>query len=203
MKRKQTMNAIKTALFTALSVLACSIAFASPQDAVNQIKANSAEVLKILNKENGSNAKAVRAEAEQYAIPYFDFELFTQRALPTIYADANDEQKKQLVEKVKSRLINKYSAAMFQYKTAQITVSNKTRLGKYKNVDFIFVSSRVLPTANASKNDEVKIDYFTYQSGGKYRVFDVQVSNLLWSKIEGDAIKDIVNKSGIDGFLNQ
>ena len=70
----------KSPLFAALAISALSInlAIAAPQDASNQIKENSTQMLKILKQANGKNDTAVRKQAENYALPYFDFNLMTR-----------------------------------------------------------------------------------------------------------------------------
>ena len=66
----------KSALLSALSigVLSISMAFATPAQAVSQVRSNATEVLNILQKANGSNDAAVRRQAATYAMPYFDFQ---------------------------------------------------------------------------------------------------------------------------------
>ena len=44
----------------AISALSINLAFAAPQDASNQIKENSVQMLKILQQANGKNDTAVR-----------------------------------------------------------------------------------------------------------------------------------------------
>ena len=58
----------KTSFISALSigVLSISMAFASPADAVNQVRENSVQVLKILN---SGDANTARQKAEAYANP--------------------------------------------------------------------------------------------------------------------------------------
>ena len=60
----------KSAIATALAIGAMSIglAFANPQQAVNQVRDNSNQVLAILKKANGSNDAAVRREATRFPI---------------------------------------------------------------------------------------------------------------------------------------
>ena len=67
----------KSVLLTALSVglLSANLALATPQQASNQIKDNAVQVLQILKKSNGNNDAAVRKQAEDYASPYFDFDM--------------------------------------------------------------------------------------------------------------------------------
>ena len=70
----------KSVLLTALSVglLSANLALATPQQASNQIKDNAVQVLQILKKSNGNNDAAVRKQAEDYASPYFDFDMMTR-----------------------------------------------------------------------------------------------------------------------------
>lgn len=193
------MNAMKKTILTVSTLLCCTVAFATPQEAVNQVKTNSVEILKILNKENGANADAVRAEAERYATPYFDFERMTALAVGAPWKQASAEQKKQLTEAFKNKLIRIYSGTMFQYKSAQVKVGENPRVendGKQ-----VIISTEVLPTANASKNDIVHIDYTTYKSGNNYRIYDVKVEGQSLVTVYRNQFKEIVNKGGIDGLI--
>ena len=193
------MNALKKSILTAATVLCCSVAFATPQDAVNQIKTNSVEILKILNKENGSNAETVKAEAEKYASPYFDFERMTALAVGQPWKQASANQKKQLTEAFKAKLIRIYSGTMFQYKSAQVNINDKPRVEN--NGKQVIISTEVLPSANAPKSDIVRIDYTTYQNGDKYRIYDVKVEGQSLVTVYRNQFKEIVNKNGIDGLI--
>ncbi|MBQ9260069.1 MAG: ABC transporter substrate-binding protein [Neisseriaceae bacterium] len=193
------MNAFKKSILTAATLLCCSVAFAAPADAVNQIKTNSVEILKILNKENGANAEAVKAEAERYASPYFDFERMTALAVGQPWKQASAEQKKQLTEAFKNKLIRIYSGTMFQYKSAKVTVNDKPRVEN--NGKQVIINTEVLPSANSPKSEIVHIDYTTYQSGDKYRIYDVKVEGQSLVTVYRTQFKEIVNKSGIDGLI--
>lgn len=193
------MNMLKKAVLTASTVLFCSVAFAAPADAVNQVKTNSVEILKILNKENGANADAVRLEAENYASPYFDFERMTALAVGQPWKQATAQQKQQLTAAFRAKLIRIYSGTMFQYKSAQVNVNDKPRVEN--NGKQVIISTEVLPTANSPKSEIVHIDYTTYQNGDKYRIYDVKVEGQSLVTVYRNQFKEIVNKSGIDGLI--
>ena len=193
------MNMLKKAVLTASTLLLCSVAFAAPADAVNQVKTNSVEILKILNKENGANADAVRLEAENYASPYFDFERMTALAVGQTWKQATAQQKKQLTEAFRAKLIRIYSGTMFQYKSAQVKVNDNPRVEN--NGKQVIISTEVLPTANSPKSDIVHIDYTTYQNGNKYRIYDVKVEGQSLVTVYRNQFKEIVNRSGIDGLI--
>ena len=72
-----------------ISILSINIAFASPQDASSQIKDNATHVLSILKQANGKNDAAVRKQAENYALPYFDFALMTRLSVAEYWNKAN------------------------------------------------------------------------------------------------------------------
>ena len=61
----------KSALFSALGIglLSINLAFATPAEAVNQVRTSATQVLNILKEANGSNDAAVRRKAESYALP--------------------------------------------------------------------------------------------------------------------------------------
>ena len=61
---------MKTTFYTAaiIALAATGSAYATPQQAVGQVRENAAQVLNILKKANGSNDAAVRKEAENYAL---------------------------------------------------------------------------------------------------------------------------------------
>ncbi|TFV00214.1 hypothetical protein E4T85_21700 [Bacillus stratosphericus] len=56
----------KSALFSAFGIglLSINLAFATPAEAVNQVRTNATQVLDILKEANGSNDAAVRRKAE-------------------------------------------------------------------------------------------------------------------------------------------
>lgn len=195
------MNIIKT-IGVAAATLYCSIALAAPADAVNQIKTSAQEVLRILNKDNGSNSAAVRAEAEKYAVPHFDFRRMTAHAVGQPWKQATPEQQKALAEAFKNKLIRIYSGTMLQYKTAKVTVNNTPVVSGSKS-QIVTVKTEVLPNANASKKDLVHIDYTTYETNNTYRIYDVVVEGQSLVTVYRNQFKEIVQQKGIDGLIQE
>ena len=138
-----------------IALFCFSSAMATPEQAVTQIKTSAQEMLHILNKDNGSNSAAVRAEAEKYALPYFDFERMTALAVGAPWKQASAVQKKDLAEAFKNKLIRIYSGTMLQYKSAKITVKDNPVVNN--NGKVVTVATEVLPSANAAKNELVHI----------------------------------------------
>ena len=96
----------------AISALSINLAVAAPQDASNQIKENSVQMLKILQQANGKNDAAVRKQAENYALPYFDFTLMTRLSVGAPWNKATAAQKQTLVNEFRTMLIRTYSRQM-------------------------------------------------------------------------------------------
>ena len=89
---------MKTTFYTAalITLAAANSAQATPQQAVSQVRENAAQVLAIRKKANGSNDAAVRKEAENYALPYFDFQRMTAQAVGQPWTQATLAQKQEL-----------------------------------------------------------------------------------------------------------
>ena len=116
----------KSAITTALSIgiMSIGLAIASPQQAVDQLKQNSTQILNILQRASSNNDAQVRRQAENYAIPYFDFTRMTELAVGVNWRNATAAQKTELTEQFKTLLIRTYSGTMMQYRNASVAVRN-------------------------------------------------------------------------------
>ena len=119
----------KTSFISALSigVLSISMTFASPADAVNQVRENSVQVLKILN---SGDANTARQKAEAYAIPYFDFQRMTALAVGNPWRTATDAQKQALTKEFQTLLIRTYSGTMLKFKNAKVNIKDNPVVNK-------------------------------------------------------------------------
>lgn len=189
----------KTAVLGALSVglLSISMAFASPQDAVAQLKTNANQVLTILSNANGTNNAQVRNQAEAYAIPYFDFQRMTALAIGAPWRTATADQKQALVQEFKTLLIRTYSGTMLKFKTAQVNVNNAPVVNK--NGREIIVRTDV----TTPNNKPVRMDYTMYQSGNIYRIYNVSVEGASLVTVYRNQFNQTINQKGIDGLISE
>ena len=188
----------KTAFISALSIglLSIGLAAATPQQAVGQVKENANQVLGILAKANGSNNAAVRRQAENYAIPYFDFERMTALAVGAPWKQATPAQKKALTQEFKTLLIRTYSGTMLKFKGAKVQVlGNPIVNNGGKEV--------VVKTKITAQGKPVNMDYTMYQSGSKYRVYNVAVEGASLVTVYRSQFNETIRKSGIDGLIGQ
>lgn len=204
------INAAKRAAASALLTVFCALsspaAWAQTDEeiaveAVDQIKANALEVLSILRKDNGSNSAAVRREAEEYAIPYFDFERMTILAVGSPWKKANAAQKKTLTEAFKGMLVRIYSGVMLQFKDSEVTIKDRAVVQNHGRS--IIVSSVIAPSAAGALRRPVRVDYTLRKAGDRYMIYNVSVEDQSLVTVYRNQFKEIVDKEGFDGLIEQ
>ena len=190
----------KSALLSALSigVLSISMAFATPAQAVSQVRSNATEVLNILQKANGSNDAAVRRQAETYAMPYFDFQRMTALAVGRGWRDATPEQQKQLTEQFRTLLVRTYSSTMTRFKNAQITVQASAPAADAREVT---VRSDVELPANAGDKRSAQVDYTLIKTPAGWRVYNVSIEGASLVTIYRNNFNDILRQGGPDALI--
>ncbi|PIT36363.1 phospholipid-binding protein MlaC [Snodgrassella alvi] len=191
------MKLNKSKFLGALSIciMSISMAIASPQQAVSQLKENATQVLDILGAANGKNDEQVRRQAENYAIPYFDFERMTALAVGAPWRTATPAQQQDLTKEFKTLLIRTYSGTMLKFRNAKANVYNNPVVNK--NGREIIV--RVDVTTPNSK--PVRMDYTMYQSGNMYRIYNVAVEGASLVTVYRNQFNQTISQKGIDGLV--
>ncbi|MBH5329100.1 ABC transporter substrate-binding protein [Eikenella sp. S3360] len=187
----------KSALTAALSIgiMSIGLAFATPQQAVDQLKQNSTQVLNILQRASSNNDVQVRRQAENYAIPYFDFTRMTELAVGANWRNATAAQKTALTEQFKTLLIRTYSGTMLQYRNANVVIRNNP----VQRGNSIIVTADVTP----SGGKPVTMDYTMYQNGGKYRIYNVAVEGASLVTVYRSQFNNTIAQKGIDGLIQE
>lgn len=187
----------KSSLFTVLgmAVLSINLAVAAPADAVSQVRTNATQVLSILKNANGGNDAAVRRQAENYALPYFDFQRMTALAVGNPWREATAAQKQALSKEFQTLLIRTYSGTMIKFKNAKVVVKDNpvvNRGGKE-----IIVRAEVTPQGGKPVN----MDFTTYQSGNKYRAYNVAIEGASLVTVYRNQFGETIKSKGIDGLI--
>lgn len=187
----------KTAFFSALTmgVMSISMAFANPA-AVSQVRENATQILKILNKANGSNDAQIRREAEDYITPYFDFDRMTALAVGQPWKQASNQQKKELVDGFKVLIRSSYTGTMTKFKNAKVVVQDQTVTKS--NGDVLVKAS--VATADGKP---VNVDFTTRKDGNKYRVYNVAVEGASLVTVYRNQFGETVKAKGIDGLITE
>lgn len=186
----------KTSFISALSIgiLSISMAVAAPADAVNQIRQNATQVLSILK--NG-DANTARQKAEAYAIPYFDFQRMTALAVGNPWRTASDAQKQALTKEFQTLLIRTYSGTMLKFKNAAVDVKGNPIINRGGKEVIV----RVEVSQAGSK--PVNMDFTTYQSGGKYRVYNVAIEGASLVTVYRNQFGETIKNKGFDGLIQE
>ena len=188
---------MKTTFYTAalITLAAAGTAQATPQQAVSQVRENAAQVLAILKKANGSNDAAVRKEAENYALPYFDFQRMTAQAVGQPWTQATPAQKQELSKEFQTLLIRTYSGTMLKFKNAKVNIKDNPVVNKGGKE--IVVRAEI----NVSGQKPVNMDFTTYQSGNKYRAYNVAVEGASLVTVYRNQFGETIKAKGIDGLI--
>lgn len=184
----------KTSFISALSIsiLSISMAVAAPADAVNQIRQNATQVLSILK--NG-DAGTARQKAEAYATPYFDFQRMTALAVGNPWRTASDAQKQALTKEFQTLLIRTYSSTMLKFKNANVNVKDNPIINKGGKE--IIVRAEV----GVPGQKPVNMDFTTYQSGNKYRAYNVAIEGASLVTVYRNQFGEIIKAKGVDGLI--
>lgn len=182
----------------AITVFAVAPAFATPAQAVEQVKQNAAQVLTILSQANGNNDASVRRQAENYALPYFDFQRMTAQAVGNPWRQATPAQQQALTKEFQTLLIRTYSGTMLKFKNAKVAVKDNPQV--QKGGKEVIVRTEITP---ASGGKAVKMDFTTYQSGGKYRVYNVSVEGGSLVTIYRNQFGETIKNKGFEGLVNE
>lgn len=186
-------------LFYGAIVAAVSVqtAWATPQQAVSQVRENAEQVLNILSKANGKNDAAVRRQAENYAMPYFDFQRMTAQAVGRPWKDATPAQQQELSKEFQTLLIRTYSGTLLKFRHAKINVKDNPVVNKGGKE--VVVRAEVLPV----NGKPVNMDFTTYQSGNKYRVYNVAVENASLVTVYRTQFGETIKNKGFDGLIKE
>ena len=186
----------KISFISAVSIglLSISLAAASPSDAVGQIRQTATQVLSILK---GGDADGARRKAEAYALPYFDFQRMTALAVGNPWRQATDMQKQALTREFQTLLIRTYSGTMLQFKNAKVNVKDNPVVNKG--------GKEIVVRVEVSNSGEkpVNMDFSTYQSGSRYRVYNVAVEGASLVTVYRGQFNETVKNKGIDGLIDE
>lgn len=188
------MKKISFSSAVSIGLLSISLAAASPSDAVGQIRQNATQVLSILK---GGDADGARRKAEAYALPYFDFQRMTALAVGNPWRQATDMQKQALTREFQTLLIRTYSGTMLQFKNAKVNVKDNPVVNKG--------GKEIVVRVEVSNSGEkpVNMDFSTYQSGSRYRVYNVAVEGASLVTVYRGQFNETVKNKGIDGLIDE
>jgi phospholipid transport system substrate-binding protein len=156
------------------------------------------DVLKSLREDpdlRTSNPTKMAELIEQKVAPHFDFERMTRLAVGRNWREANDDQKKLLIEQFRQLLVRSYSTAYSAYRNIAVEVK-PARMNT--GDDDVQVKSEIKLPGGAPP---VNVDYAMYKNDSEWKVYDVIVDGVSLVTTYRSTFTEEIRQNGIDGLI--
>jgi phospholipid transport system substrate-binding protein len=156
------------------------------------------DVLKSLREDpdlRTSNPTKMAELIEQKVAPHFDFERMTRLAVGRNWREANDDQKKLLIEQFRQLLVRSYSTAYSAYRNIAVEVKPARMNAGDGDVQ---VKSEIKLPGGAPP---VNVDYAMYKNDSEWKVYDVIVDGVSLVTTYRSTFTEEIRQNGIDGLI--
>ena len=190
---------LRSALAASLAVAATVVPLAAyAQEAPDAIvRKNTNEILAAIKADKdlaAGNQKKIEKLADEKVLPYFNFVRMTQLAVGRNWRDANDGQKKSLIDEFRTLLVRTYSTSLTQFRNQTIDV-------KPLKVAATETEVVVKTQVNQPGGQAIPIDYSMEKSGDTWKVYDVLIDGVSLVTNYRSSFNTEIQKSGIDGLI--
>lgn len=161
------------------------------------VKKNTNEILAAIKADKdlaAGNQKKIEKLADEKVLPFFNFVRMTQLAVGRNWRDANDAQKKSLIDEFRTLLVRTYSTSLTQFRNQTIDVKPL----KVAPADTEVV---VKTQVNQPGGQPIPIDYSMEKSGDSWKVYDVLIDGVSLVTNYRSSFNTEIQKSGIDGLI--
>ena len=186
-----------------LIVLATVVVGLNSQSALAQespdalVRKNTTEILAALKADKdlaAGNQKKIEKLADEKILPLFNFVRMTQLAVGRNWRDANDAQKKSLIDEFRTLLVRTYSTSLTQFRNQSIDVKPLKVVAADTEV---VVKTQVIQPGG----QPIPIDYSMEKSGDSWKVYDVLIDGVSLVTNYRSSFNTEIQKSGIDGLI--
>lgn len=118
------MRKITSVLFMLIATL-CALAVHAQEAPDELVRRSTNDILAAIKADKdlqGGNQQKIEKLAEDKILPYFNFVRMTQLAVGRNWREANDGQKKTLIDEFRTLLVRTYSTSLSQYRNQTIDV---------------------------------------------------------------------------------
>lgn len=136
----------------------------------------------------------LRQQLEERVVPHIDFSTMTRRAIGKNWKKASADQRKVLVSEYKEFLLNTYTGAVSEYKGGTVEYD---RFRPEKREDIAYVRSRFKQAGSA----DVPVVYKLQNKKDKWRIWDIEVSQLSLVTNNRSFFSSEIERNGIDGLI--
>ena len=161
------------------------------------VRKNTNEILAAIKADKdlaAGNQKKIEKLADEKVLPFFNFVRMTQLAVGRNWRDANDAQKKSLIDEFRTLLVRTYSTSLTQFRNQTIDVKPL----KVAPTDTEIV---VKTQVNQPGGQPIPIDYSMEKSGDSWKVYDVLIDGVSLVTNYRSSFNTEIQKSGIDGLI--
>ncbi len=173
-------------------------AFVSAQESPDAlVKKNTTEILAAIKADKdlaAGNQKKIEKLAEEKILPLFNFVRMTQLAVGRNWKDANEAQKKSLIDEFRTLLVRTYSTSLTQYRNQTIDVKPTKMVAT--DTEVVVKTQIVQPGGQP-----IPIDYSMEKSGDSWKVYDVLIDGVSLVTNYRSSFNTEIQKSGIDGLI--
>ena len=193
-KPKMLKKLIVITTFAASLIAQVAVAQEGP-DAL--VRKNTTEILAALKADKdlaAGNQKKIEKLADEKILPLFNFVRMTQLAVGRNWRDANDAQKKSLIDEFRTLLVRTYSTSLTQFRNQTIDVKPTKMVAADTEV---VVKTQVIQPGG----QPIPIDYSMEKSGDSWKVYDVLIDGVSLVTNYRSSFNTEIQKSGIDGLI--
>ena len=161
------------------------------------VRKNTTEILAALKADKdlaAGNQKKIEKLADEKILPLFNFVRMTQLAVGRNWRDANDAQKKSLIDEFRTLLVRTYSTSLTQFRNQTIDVKPTKMVAADTEV---IVKTQVIQPGG----QPIPIDYSMEKSGDSWKVYDVLIDGVSLVTNYRSSFNTEIQKSGIDGLI--
>lgn len=161
------------------------------------VRKNTTEILAALKADKdlaAGNQKKIEKLADEKILPLFNFVRMTQLAVGRNWRDANDTQKKSLIDEFRTLLVRTYSTSLTQFRNQTIDVKPMKMAAADTEV---VVKTQVIQPGG----QPIPIDYSMEKSGDSWKVYDVLIDGVSLVTNYRSSFNTEIQKSGIDGLI--
>ena len=161
------------------------------------VRKNTTEILAALKADKdlaAGNQKKIEKLADEKILPLFNFVRMTQLAVGRNWRDANDAQKKSLIDEFRTLLVRTYSTSLTQFRNQTIDVKPMKMAAADTEV---VVKTQVIQPGG----QPIPIDYSMEKSGDSWKVYDVLIDGVSLVTNYRSSFNTEIQKSGIDGLI--
>lgn len=190
------MRKITSVLFMLIATL-CALAVHAQEAPDELVRRSTNDILAAIKADKdlqGGNQQKIEKLAEDKILPYFNFVRMTQLAVGRNWREANDGQKKTLIDEFRTLLVRTYSTSLSQYRNQTIDVKPM----KIAAADTDVV---VKTQVNQPGGQPIPIDYSLEKTKDGWKVFDVLIDGVSLVTNYRSSFNTEIQKSGIDGLI--